>query len=192
MTDESGDLHAKLCRFLLQNRRVLNISTGRSPGELMLRHNLRTRLDLLKSTYKVNEESHGKLRHFCSGDNVQVRDYRHPDEKWKFGRVLSRTGDCHYEVDVNGELLKRHVDQILPSSYKTTDVQDKLFPPVQFISNPHTLSTPHVESPTTEQSESQSGNLSSHEEHRNRIPLDNETILRRSSRTIKKPDRLNL
>lgn len=113
MADEPGDSHTNLCRFLLQNRKVINSSTGRSPAEMMFKRNIRTKIDLLKvSQAPEPNEVLKNLRQFTPGDGVQIRDYR-GHQKWKFGSVVSRIGVCHYLVSVNGgSTVKCHVDQL--------------------------------------------------------------------------------
>lgn len=121
MAEESGDLYTNLCRFLLQNRKVINISTGRSPAEMMFKRNIRTRLDLLKERRIPDMQAVGKLRQFDVGEGVQIRDYRSGQHKWKFGTILTRLGRCHYEVDVDGVRVKCHVDQMCSTSVPLTD-----------------------------------------------------------------------
>ena len=41
-------MQTKVSRFLLNYRSTPNATTGRIPSELFLKHNIRTRLDLLK------------------------------------------------------------------------------------------------------------------------------------------------
>lgn len=46
--NDSGTLHQKLTRFLLTYRSTPHSTTGVSPAELFLKHQLRTRLDILR------------------------------------------------------------------------------------------------------------------------------------------------
>ena len=91
------------------------MTTGRSPSELMLKRNIRTRIVLIKSQPILQDEPHGKLRQFEAGDNVQIRNYGDKNEKWLFGTVISRIGTCNYDVSVGGKILRRHIDQIRPT-----------------------------------------------------------------------------
>ncbi|GBM55826.1 hypothetical protein AVEN_105543-1 [Araneus ventricosus] len=49
-----------------------------------------------------------------SGDKVAVRIYRAANSKWKFGKIVDRDDTLHYTVEVQGTLVRRHVDQIHP------------------------------------------------------------------------------
>ncbi|GBN68939.1 Transposon Tf2-6 polyprotein [Araneus ventricosus] len=53
-------------------------------------------------------------RKFDIGDKVSVRIYRAANSKWKFGKIVNRDGVLHYTVEVQGTLVRRHVDQIRP------------------------------------------------------------------------------
>ncbi|CAL1270593.1 unnamed protein product [Larinioides sclopetarius] len=48
------------------------------------------------------------------GDKVAVRVYRAANSKWKFGKIVNRDGALHYTIEVQGTLVRRHVDQIRP------------------------------------------------------------------------------
>lgn len=115
--NDSGDLHLKLQRFLLQYRKVPNSSTGKSPAEIMLRINPRSLIDLIKPTQRVIEytntlPSNHSGREFNVGDTVQIRWYQNKVCKWKFGKVVRRDGMLHYWIDIDGKLQRRHIDQI--------------------------------------------------------------------------------
>jgi len=117
MMDEIGSLNVKLCRFLIQNRKTVNSSTGRSPAELMLGRPIRTRLDLMR-VHNTREfcVPDKQSRFFNVGDKVQCRYYGNPTIKWKYGVVNKKLGDLHYEINIDGMTWKRHVDQMLKSS----------------------------------------------------------------------------
>ncbi|CAL1280831.1 unnamed protein product [Larinioides sclopetarius] len=48
------------------------------------------------------------------GDKVAVRVYRAANSKWTFGKIVNRDGALHYTIEVQGTLVRRHVDQIRP------------------------------------------------------------------------------
>ncbi|GFR31446.1 transposon Tf2-9 polyprotein [Trichonephila clavata] len=48
------------------------------------------------------------------GDRVAVRVYRAANTRWKFGTIVNQDGVLHYIIDVQGTLMRRHVDQIRP------------------------------------------------------------------------------
>ncbi|GFW21110.1 uncharacterized protein K02A2.6 [Trichonephila clavipes] len=65
------------------------------------------------------------LRKFDVGDRVAVRVYRAANTRWKFGTIVIQDGVLHYIIDVQGTLVRRHVDQIRPVGDK---VQENIIP----------------------------------------------------------------
>ena len=56
-------------------------------------------------------EGQGQIRSFVVGDSVMVRTYRGAN-KWEQGEVREKFGNLHYNVLVNGNLVRKHVDQL--------------------------------------------------------------------------------
>ncbi|GFU23753.1 uncharacterized protein K02A2.6 [Trichonephila clavipes] len=82
---------------------------------------IRTRIDLFLPELKTKIQD--KLRRdnfefrdrkFDVGDRVAVRVYRAANTRWKFGTIVNQDGVLHYIIDVQGTLVRRHVDQIRP------------------------------------------------------------------------------
>lgn len=116
MMNEEGSIQDKLQRFLMMYRKTPNNATGLSPGEMMYKRIYRTRIDLVKRNHEIrtyinNEE--GVNKEFQRGDKVQIRMYN--SDKWKFGKIIDRKGKLHYEIEVDGRIHLRHVDQITRS-----------------------------------------------------------------------------
>ncbi|GFW38676.1 uncharacterized protein K02A2.6 [Trichonephila clavipes] len=93
---------------------------------------IRTRIDLLLPELKTKIQD--KLRRdnfefrdrkFDVGDRVAVRVYRAANTRWKFGTIVNQDGVLHYIIDVQGTLMRRHVDQIRPVGDK---VQENIIP----------------------------------------------------------------
>ncbi|GFV26096.1 uncharacterized protein K02A2.6 [Trichonephila clavipes] len=93
---------------------------------------IRTRIDLLLPELKTKIQD--KLRRdnfefrdrkFDVGDRVAVRVYRAANTRWKFGTIVNQDGVLHYIIDVQGTLVRRHVDQIRPVGDK---VQENIIP----------------------------------------------------------------
>uniref|UniRef100_A0A7I4Y6B5 RNA-directed DNA polymerase n=1 Tax=Haemonchus contortus TaxID=6289 RepID=A0A7I4Y6B5_HAECO len=97
----------------------------KSPAELFLGRQIRTRLNLLKPCAITNSNKrdqkmeaqynrhHGaKDKQFNIGDFVWAKDYRSGWPKQMPGQVLQRHGDRLYDIAVNGEIWKRHADQL--------------------------------------------------------------------------------
>ncbi|XP_043235721.1 uncharacterized protein K02A2.6-like [Amphibalanus amphitrite] len=110
-----------LPNFLMAYRNTPQATTGRTPSELMLGRQLRTRLDLLKPdlTSQIQnkqqtqvERRHGQPRQVAIGDAVLARDYRGRG-KWAEGEVMDVVGTKHYLVQVHDQVWKRHINQLL-------------------------------------------------------------------------------
>ncbi|GBO24037.1 Transposon Tf2-8 polyprotein [Araneus ventricosus] len=105
-----------LCRATY--RKAPNATTNHSPAMLFLKREIRTRIDLLLPELKSRVQD--RIRKgvfelkFDIGDKVAVRIYRAANSKWKFGKIVNRDGVLHYTVEVQGTLVRRHVDQIRP------------------------------------------------------------------------------
>ncbi|GFV04766.1 uncharacterized protein K02A2.6 [Trichonephila clavipes] len=84
-----GTIQQKLSTFLMQYRKA--------PNDKLRRDNFEFR-----------------DRKFDVGDRVAVRVYRAANTRWKFGTIVNQDGVLHYIIDVQGTLVRRHVDQIHP------------------------------------------------------------------------------
>ncbi|GFV72286.1 uncharacterized protein K02A2.6 [Trichonephila clavipes] len=127
-----GTIQQKLSTFLMQYRKAPNVTTTLSPAMLFLKRDIRTRIDLLLPELKTKIQD--KLRRdnfefrdrkFDVGDRVAVRVYRAAKTRWKFGTIVNQDGVLHYIIDVQGTLVRRHVDQIRPVGDK---VQENIIP----------------------------------------------------------------
>lgn len=121
MQDERGDINLKLCRLLMQLRKVPN-DTGECSYTLMFGRNIRTRLDAMmlseQNHFDNSHESRMKVkRSFEVGSRVQARNYTSAG-KWCFGNVIEREGLLHYKIKMdNGDVWRRHVDQLRSTFY---------------------------------------------------------------------------
>ncbi|GFX71383.1 transposon Tf2-6 polyprotein [Trichonephila clavipes] len=95
-----GTIQQKLSTFLMQYRKA--------PNDKLRRDNFEFR-----------------DRKFDVGDRVAVRVYRASNTRWKFGTIVNQDGVLHYIIDVQGTLVRRHVDQIRPVGDK---VQENIIP----------------------------------------------------------------
>ncbi|XP_045497525.1 uncharacterized protein K02A2.6-like [Colias croceus] len=215
MMNEEGSVQDKLQRFLMMYRKTPNSSTGQSPGEMMFKRIYRTRIDLVKRKQEVRDCNNEELKvnkEFKLGDRVQIRMY--DSNKWKFGRILERKGKLHYEVEVDGKIHHRHIDQIIKTSclsenFNTPDT----YRPTYLQENSPTPASPEKEciqpsptvilhtSPTRRRSSTQPVESPGNYQPENLVP---ETIpdtheptpsrieIRRSTRMRRPPNRLNL
>ncbi|GBP51891.1 Uncharacterized protein K02A2.6 [Eumeta japonica] len=133
MANEKGSLQDKIQKFLMTYRKTPNNATGLSPAEMMFKRLYRTRIDLVKREDTERESKNENLeinKEFKTGDRVQIRMY--DNNKWKFGDIINRCGKLHYEIEVDGKIHHRHVDQII----KTYCMSDNQYPPDTYQFNP--------------------------------------------------------
>lgn len=127
------DLNESIIRFLTKYRTVSHSTTGKSPCELMLGRQNRTRFDLLRpestsQTVRSHQEcqieyKRGRIREIQPGDFVLARDYRKGKE-WQRAIVRSKLGAHTFILETpQGLKLKRHIDQIWLSG---PDFKDQL------------------------------------------------------------------
>ncbi|XP_063366282.1 uncharacterized protein K02A2.6-like [Cydia amplana] len=117
------DVEAALQTYLMAYRNSTQSTTGESPAMLLMKHSLRTRLDLLRGDGIVEQRVHdaqerqvraagGATRAVAPGDPVWSRSYTGQD-RWVKGTVVDKTGSNRYVVDNGqGSFIHRHIDQI--------------------------------------------------------------------------------
>lgn len=116
MSREPGSIQQKLDKFLFAYRRAAHATIGQSPAKLMLNRELRSALDQLRPNLKEkldlrNYNSDRAVRTFKEGEEVAVRNYRPPNNKWEFEHVVSVDGHRNYTISVAGTLWRRHANQ---------------------------------------------------------------------------------
>ncbi|XGW21465.1 hypothetical protein V3C99_004430 [Haemonchus contortus] len=138
---ENSPATEALQKFLLNYRRTPCPSApgAKSPAELFLGRQIRTKLSLLKppSTTDYNNRNrkmeehynrhHGaRQRKFNIGDPVWAKDYRSGAPKQAPGEVVQQYGNRLYDISVDGQIWKRHANQLR----------------LRFSSNPNITETP--------------------------------------------------
>ncbi len=210
----NDDFEDKLFHLLIQYQKMPNATTGRSPAEMLLNRNIRTRIDLIKENIgeKVTEKSvsSNHFRKFFINDPVLIRMYNQEGIKWQKGIIFKYDGLLYYVCKLSdGSMVRRHVDQICKGEGKETQDQDSSIqnhgsglvhrssldlPAV----NLETMSMPvdNAETPEENPADSSYQNVATTEnlEHNSSSQnLENcEPILRRSIKIRKAPERLNL
>ena len=116
-----------IANYLLIHRNTPHTTTGEIPAVLFFGRRLRTKLDRMLPSVRSQVERNQQTvtdrtaqrgcRTLMEGDNVQIRNYG-MGGKWRSGKIIEVIGSKHYMVDVDGELVKRHIDQIVKSSAK--------------------------------------------------------------------------
>ena len=142
------DLLKRLDQFLFSYRNTPHTTTGYSPAQLLLGRRLRSNLDLLVPRVESKVEAaqlgqkkyhdvKAKARTSDAGQSVWAQNYR-PGEKWLPGVVLEKVGPVSYRVEVQGQVWRRHVDQLLQREERAGDNpvisnDVPLIPPVESV-----------------------------------------------------------
>ena len=114
-------LDTMISRFLATYRNIRHTTTSRTPAELLLNQEPRTRLSLVypctaeRLEQTIEMQVGDKQPRFSTNDNVMVRDLRpNATGKWRRGVVTKVLGPLNYEVTVDGHSHQAHVGLILP------------------------------------------------------------------------------
>lgn len=135
-----NDINAELSRILMDYRRTIHPSTGKSPAMMMFNREIRTRLDLLIPTSYARQnqvDSALKRRELKLNAKIIARDYLSKNTKWRFGKVIAVLGPLNYEIELeDGRRWQRHIDQIREIGPNATDLKNKI-PFTSFIGDYH-------------------------------------------------------
>eukprot|EP00731_Ephydatia_muelleri_P000767 Em0001g767a len=119
----TGDLDARLARFIFQYRLTPHTTTGLSPAEMLLGRRPRSHLDLLhpdispkvtqrQERQKEAHDQHAKYRKFQNGDLVYARNF-HGSPTWVPGVVTAMSGPVSMVIQLeDGQAVRRHTDHI--------------------------------------------------------------------------------
>ncbi|XP_026046823.1 uncharacterized protein K02A2.6-like [Astatotilapia calliptera] len=134
-------LSHRLANFLIMYRSTPHTVTGRTPAELFLKRQIRTRFSLLKpelSRHIEQKQSEQKRHHdyktqpvrvFSEGDAVRIRNFRGGETKWTQGTVLKKMGSVTYLIQEGQRTRTIHVDHLLPWR-QTVEKPPVIFSPV--------------------------------------------------------------
>ena len=132
---QEGSLETKLYRFLLMYNITPHATTGESPSMILMKRQLRTRLDQLKpdleskvmqgqEKMKTHHDRHAKERELSIGSAVYARNFL-SQPKWMPGILVESRGPVTFLVELNdGRIWKRHIDHIKPR-YLSLDKEDQ-------------------------------------------------------------------
>jgi len=119
-------LNHRLANFLMVYRSTPHSVTKRTPAELFLKREMRTKFTLLKPSLertvlerqiqqKRYHDQKVKNRRFCVNDQVYVRNHRGGIEKWVPGVVTKCLGTLTYLVRVGGKTRYVHCEHLAAS-----------------------------------------------------------------------------
>ena len=142
-----GSLATKVSRVLFNYRITPQSTTGLSPAEMLQGRKLRSTLDLLhpdrrvkverkQLSQKKHHDKQQKGRGFQEGDAVVTRNFSH-GPKWIPGFITKITGPVSYKVMLgDGNIVRRHVDQILSRPEKGDCLEAKVTEPLGLSVSP--------------------------------------------------------
>jgi len=116
---ENESITTRLNNLLMAYRKTPHSVTGQSPAMLMLKRNLRTRIDLLLPRIPGGETTWAEKKIFTAyerGDPVWFKQFHQGEQKWIEGIVEKRMGRVMYLVreKLSKAIHKRHVNQTKP------------------------------------------------------------------------------
>ena len=123
----SANVGNYVSKFLLSYRTTPHTTTGVCPSLLLMGRRIRSKLDLMLPDSKSTNEDEmyrklgelKKIRSFEVSDKVMVRTYGKNHQKWIPGIISKKLGTLNYEVQVNGNVLRKHIDQLQPGCQDT-------------------------------------------------------------------------
>lgn len=127
MKKGKGDLEMRLQTFLSTYRQTPHATTGASPSELLLGRKMRSKFDLIlpdvkenvsraQQKQRENYDKTSKMRAYNEGQKVWVKTFKKGEPKWSVGNIIQTLGPVTYVVEVDGQEMKRHIDQILEAT----------------------------------------------------------------------------
>ena len=124
---------------------ISSSTDNRSPAESFLGRSIRTNLDLIRPTKKIdssrqNEDMesqfnrhHGARQWFYKiGDLVHVKNYREGNS-WLPGRILQQKGNVIYEVEIENKVWVRHTNQLRKRSQDCNSASDSADRALKFL-----------------------------------------------------------
>ncbi|KXJ71590.1 hypothetical protein RP20_CCG020194 [Aedes albopictus] len=107
-----SQLDVELANILMTYRKMIHPSTGQSPSMMMFGRQIKSRLDLMLPKNPGGRPTNPVARSFSDGDRVRVRDFL-SGNKWQFGTVVTKVGKLRYSIRLDdGRLWERHVDHM--------------------------------------------------------------------------------
>lgn len=213
--DNKGPIEEKVLKFLTRYRATPHTTTGLTPSELLLGRKIRTHLDLLfPSLYdsvsdsvtrqKINYDNKCTDREINVNDKVFVRNYSTHGDNWVPGIVMAKTGPVSFQVKTKEQnVIRRHANQLKPGncslpidSSPISGSSTQTVP--NFTEGREIIETQMREEDNAESSESFNHPNTDISEFENKtinadpVPSATPPVLRRSERTRKAPDKLDL
>lgn len=124
---DGNTLDFSLNRFLSDYRNTANITTNKTPSQLMFKRELRTRFDLLKPDTTGTVEKHQfdqqRFKHgnrkcdFATNETVYAKNYRKGSNDNAKAVIVEKLSPAIYNVKFSdGFVTKRHINQIVKTN----------------------------------------------------------------------------
>ena len=139
---KKGNMTLQHCvhNFQFCYRSTPQSTTGKTPAELFLRRQFKTRLSLTKPSFtdsmqqrqdkqqSKQAEKMAPVRCFLPKQKVLVRNHRGGEAvKWVPGTIVKGLGPVTYLVKVYGKMYKRHVNQMITTETEMRNVSDEFY-----------------------------------------------------------------
>jgi transposase InsO family protein len=89
-----------------------HISTKKAPSEMFFGRRIRNHLDVFSEIHEQKATLPYPRSHFQEGDTVRLRIHPNLNSPWVKGKVVKVYGPRNYLVNWNGNVFKRHKDQL--------------------------------------------------------------------------------
>jgi len=110
MSTTQGSVQHNLNQFLQQYRKAPHAATGQPPAQLFLGRNIRTRLDLVRPDdvftrmKEKQQQFNPSFRSFQPEQTIYFLSGNPRMDKWIPGKIVTRLGNLHYEVEYTGRV----------------------------------------------------------------------------------------
>jgi len=150
LDQQNVDTEEAIAELLMRVRSLPTRKTNKSPAEILLGRQLRDRLKIIHENNQDSQKSFVHKNKFKTGQKVAYRVYNNPRIKWNTGTITEVLGPRNVNIQSNGEIFKRHVDQvrnvgpavnITPGSDKP-QIQKAVSPQLPFTNDNVSLSNP--------------------------------------------------
>lgn len=154
--DSGRSLQHCIDNFLFSYRNTPCSSTGKTPSQLFLKRNVRTRLSQVTPKFSVQmqekqenvKNKQTRVRSLQPNQAVLVKNFRGGEgKKWKHGVIERVLGPLTYMVNIDGQISKKHIDQMIATkvSGECTNTENDEVIAEQLYDPPETEIVPGLE-----------------------------------------------
>lgn len=152
--NENDTVEQHIQKFLFSYRTTPLPEYKKSPAELMLGRQIRTRLSLTLPTKRIkiwNETPHKTVRSMEIGDEVLAREYVNKKYKWRKGIIEKKFGKLHYLIRIDeNRVWKRHIDQVRKLIKNNSIVSEETQNEMDYENPRENIERPNLDRPNLE------------------------------------------